>query len=57
MFAVCFVSDIYVCCVSATHSVAAKGYYIALVATYVETSNPENELKHGLDVLGPILEK
>jgi len=49
--------DIYVSCVSATHMVAAKGFYVAMVATTVETSNPEAEIKPGLDLLGPIKEK
>jgi len=49
--------DIYVSCVSATHMVSAKGFYLALVATTVETSNPEAELRPGLDLLGPIKEK
>lgn len=49
--------DIYVCCTSSAHNVAAKGYYIALVATQVETSNPEAELAAGLDLLGPIKQK
>lgn len=52
----CF-SDIYVCVVSFAHNVAPKDYYIAIVSTTVETSNPEAELKPGLDLLGPILEK
>ena len=51
------VADIYVCCVSHTHMVAAKNYFIAMVATSVETANPENELKPGLDLLGPVEEK
>lgn len=50
-------SDIYVCCVSHSHSIASKGYFVALVATYVETNNPEMEIRPGLDLLGPILEK
>lgn len=50
-------SDIYVCCVSHSNQVAAKGFFIALVATTVETSNPEAELRPGLDLLGPIEEK
>lgn len=49
-------SDLYVCCVSYTHQVASKGYFLAIVATTVETSNPERELKPGLDLLGPVLE-
>ena len=51
------VSDIYISCVSTHHNVAAKGYYIALVATNVETANPEQELEPGLKLLGPIMEK
>eukprot|EP01136_Pigoraptor_vietnamica_P016812 Opistho-1_new@61165 len=50
-------NDIYISLVSYTHSVAAKGKYIALVSTNVETSVPENEIKPGLDLLGPIDEK
>lgn len=50
-------SDIYVCCVSAAHNVAAKNYYIAMVSTTVETGDPESELKPGLDLLGRIEEK
>jgi Rab GDP dissociation inhibitor len=52
-----YVTDIYVACVSYTHQVAAKGFFIALVSTTVETANPEAELKPGLDLLGPIKEK
>lgn len=50
-------SDIYVSCVSSTHCVANKGFYLALVATTVETSNPEAELLPGLKLLEPIKEK
>jgi len=50
-------SDIYVCCISSAHFVCAKGYYLALVATKVETDNPEEELQVGLDLLQPIKEK
>lgn len=50
-------TDIYVCCVSYAHNVAAKDHYIAIVSTTVETSNPEEELKPGLSLLGPIVEK
>ncbi|PVD24833.1 hypothetical protein C0Q70_15319 [Pomacea canaliculata] len=49
--------DIYVCVVSNTHQVCPKGFYLAIVSTTVETSSPEQELKPGLDLLGPILEK
>ncbi|XP_059139445.1 rab GDP dissociation inhibitor beta-like [Physella acuta] len=49
--------DIYVCMVSAAHNVCAKNYYLAIVATTVETNNPEAELQPGLDLLGAIEEK
>jgi len=47
-------SDIYVCCVSHSHKIAANGWYLAIVSTTVETSDPQSELKAGLDLLGPI---
>ncbi|XP_014259201.1 rab GDP dissociation inhibitor alpha [Cimex lectularius] len=50
-------SDIYVSQVSYTHQVAAKGWFIAMVSTTVETDNPEAEIKPGLSLLGPITEK
>jgi Rab GDP dissociation inhibitor len=50
-------SDIYVCCVSYTHNVAAAGWFLAIVSTTVETENPEAEIKPGLDLLGPIEQK
>ena len=36
---------------------AAKGKYLAMVSTTVETSNPEEELRPALDLLGEIDEK
>lgn len=50
-------SDIYVSLVSYTHQVAAKGWFIAMVSTTVESDNPESEIKPGLDMLGPIRQK
>lgn len=50
-------SDIYVCVVSFAHNVAPKDYYIAIASTTVETNDPEAELKPGLDLLGPTIEK
>ncbi|XP_076123879.1 rab GDP dissociation inhibitor alpha [Alosa pseudoharengus] len=50
-------SDIYICMVSYTHSVAAEGRYIAVVSTTVETSNPEKEVQPGLALLEPIQQK
>ncbi|MFG1588299.1 hypothetical protein ACDT12_13615 [Staphylococcus aureus] len=39
----------YISCVSYTHNVTAKGFYLVIVATTVETDKPELELKPGLD--------
>ena len=47
-------ADIYVLAVSYAHNVAQKGYFLAIVSTNVETENPVQELKPGLDLLGPI---
>jgi Rab GDP dissociation inhibitor len=49
--------DIYIASVSSTHNVCAKDYYLAIVSTIVETDNPEAEIKPGLDLLGPCVEK
>lgn len=45
-------NDIYVMMVSSAHAVAAKGKYIAIVSTTVETSKPEDEIKPALVQLG-----
>lgn len=50
-------SDIYISLVSYTHQVSAKGWFIGMVSTTVETDNPEAEIKHGLDLLQPVAEK
>jgi len=50
-------SDIYVGVLSQQNQVAAKDYYLGFVSTTVHTSNPEAELKLGLDLLEPIEEK
>ena len=34
-----------------------QGFYLAIVATIVETDNPESELNEGLKLLGPVLQK
>jgi len=49
--------DIYISMVSHTNVVAAKGWYIAIVSTTVETNNPEAEIQPGLQLLGPISQK
>lgn len=50
-------NDIYISCVSTTHQVAAKGWFIAMVSATVETGNPEKEIMVGLELLGPIRQK
>ncbi|CRL01514.1 CLUMA_CG014200, isoform A [Clunio marinus] len=50
-------SDIYVSLISYTHQVSAKGWFIGMVSTTVETDNPENEIKPGLDLLGSVAQK
>lgn len=43
--------------VSYTHQVAAKGWFIAMVSTTVETATPEEEIRPGLALLGNIRQK
>lgn len=50
-------SDIYVAVLSNQNQVASKDYYLGFVSTTVETDNPENELKPGLDLLAPFEKK
>ena len=42
--------------VSYAHAVCAKGLYIAMISTTVETDKPELEIKPALDLLGDVLE-
>ena len=37
--------------------VSAKGWFIAMISTTVETDNPEAEIQPGLNLLGPIKQK
>jgi len=50
-------NDIYVCMVSFAHMVAARGFYVAIVSTTVETRNPLSEVEAGVALLGNILER
>lgn len=43
--------------ISYHHQVAAKGWFIAMVSTTVETNNPEEEISPGLSLLQPISKK
>jgi Rab GDP dissociation inhibitor len=42
--------------VSSAHAVCAKGLYIAMISTTVETDKPELEIKPALDLLGDVVE-
>ncbi len=42
---------------SSNHCICAKGYYVAMVSTTVETDNPEEEIETAINLLGPVLEK
>jgi Rab GDP dissociation inhibitor len=48
--------DVYISMVSSAHAVCAKGLFIAMISTTVETDNPENEIKPALELLGNVLE-
>ncbi|KAI0597917.1 rab GDP-dissociation inhibitor [Biscogniauxia sp. FL1348] len=51
-------NDIYIACVSSSHNVCPKGYYIAIVSTIAETTaNHHLELQPGLERLGHIEEQ
>lgn len=45
--------DIYIACVSSSHNVASKGYYLAIVSTIIETDAPHLELEPAFKLLGP----
>ena len=42
--------------VSSNHAVCAKGLFIAMISTTVETDKPELEIRPALDLLGDVLE-
>lgn len=42
--------------VSSAHAVCAKGLFIAMISTSVETDNAELEIKPALEILGDVLE-
>ncbi|KAI3770887.1 hypothetical protein L6452_02035 [Arctium lappa] len=44
----------YLFCCSYSHNVAPKGKYITFVIIEAETDIPEQELKLGIDLLGPV---
>lgn len=46
--------DVYITLVSSSHGVSAKGKYVSIISTTVETSNPQKEIKPALNLLGTI---
>lgn len=50
-------NDIYVCSVGSAHAVAARGIFIAIVSTKLESGKPEEEIAPGLSLLGQIMQR
>jgi len=50
-------NDIFVCSVGSAHCVAARGVYIAIVSTKMESDKPEEELAPGLNLLGQVMQR
>jgi Rab GDP dissociation inhibitor len=50
-------NDVYVSIVGPSHQVAAKGRYVAIVSTTVETAKPQEEVNAGLALLAPLVAK
>jgi Rab GDP dissociation inhibitor len=48
--------DTYISMVSYSHLICAKGIYVAIISTTVETENPEAEIQPAVLLLGDILE-
>jgi len=50
-------NDVFVCSVSASHCVSARGVYIAIVSTKMEIGKAEEEIAPGLALLGNIMQR
>ena len=48
--------DTFISMVSYSHMICAKGIYVAMVSTTVETDSPEQEIQPAINLLGPILD-
>lgn len=48
-------NDVYISIVGSSHQVAAKGRYVAIVSTTVETAKPQEEVNAGLAVIAPMI--
>jgi len=49
-------NDIFVCSISSSHCVSARGVYIAIVSTKMESGKPDEEIAPGLALLGNIMQ-
>ena len=49
-------NDIYVSMISNSHLICAKGYFVAMVSTMVESDQPEQEIDAAMKLLGPVLD-
>ncbi|KAK2195939.1 bifunctional Rab GDI protein/FAD-NAD(P)-binding domain superfamily/GDP dissociation inhibitor [Babesia duncani] len=49
--------DIYITCVSHAHGVTARGKFISIISTTVETLTPEKEIEPALKLIGDVDEK
>lgn len=50
-------SDIFINMVSFSHAICAKGLYVAMISTTVETDDPESEISVAMNLLGDVLEQ
>lgn len=50
-------NDIYIAIVSDSHHVCAKGHYLAIISTIIETDKPHKELEPAFQLLNPIEER
>lgn len=50
-------NDVFVCSVGSAHCVSARGVYIAIVSTKMESDKPEEELAPGLSLLGEVMHR
>mmetsp|Transcript_18508 Transcript_18508/g.26050 ORF Transcript_18508/g.26050 Transcript_18508/m.26050 type:complete len:466 (-) Transcript_18508:78-1475(-) len=50
-------NDIFVCALSSSHAVSARGIYVAIVSTKMERNNPDEEIAPGLLLLGQIMQR
>lgn len=50
-------NDIFICSLTNSHAVSAKGVYIAIVSTQVEKAQPEEDVAPGIALLGHVMQK